>query len=1015
MLDNLQFVLGFPADHCGFILPSRHQSVKFRLAGFNRTVVAWCALAWLSIGAFNAVGQAVNATPEELFKAGSAAFEAGNFDVATKNFEAILAAGPTGESLETILFTLASTYLSQKKFPKAEEYYNRTLKEFPEGKNTIKALISIAQIQTQTGRKEDAAKTLQKAAEGKGDLAAKARIAQASMLTDAGKFSAAVSTLRPMIAGGIKNDLSVQAAVAIVENESKQGHFEEALTLLEQLQSVSNLIDNPLQLDLLAVQIGDGLLAKEQYRKSLEMYAIVRPKQVVFNLQKQHIAGIEKKITDNKASLQTHPNLLMEVNSVNVGLLENVKHLKDVLDQFEKLPDTEVPVRLRQARAYDGLDQKWESLLIWESLAEASKDPAIHEDALFSIASVYCSLGRADDAEPALDRYLAEFPNGKYASQAGYLKGALALEAGNFSKAETLFGSRIDKGDTSALASDMQFLRANSAFAQGAVQGGLPEHYKRAIENYKKYLSQFPGGKFAEESTYRISLASFQLGDYGPALDGFEAYIKKYPTGDFVGDCGYRIALCYKAAEKYDEVLKRCADWLTKHEGEVMYAEVLALQGDAYAAKEMSDEAADSYSRSVTMGSSDELLKYSLFEANKQYQKKERWKEIEVMFTKFAEKHPEHPAAISAVYWVSKARIKLGRSAEAKQYLAQSILKNINDRRKDAVEQLLSQLAQICAKRPRIPLVSRVASNAETNPIESQTSAESSEPTPTPRPSPTPPPPYDAEADFAKYLDAQKVGTAQLARARLVYAKAELAGFSKNPDHQKELMASIYRQIPAAQLSALLLAECGEIALEKGEVDKAEAFYKELLTSFPKSDLLEYAYYGMGAVALARTKPDDAIRYFNDAVEKASAEAKLADITYGTGCAFLMQSKFDDAKKIFEQVVSTKEWRGEVTARAMLSLGDLEEKRGNTTAAIQYYQHVFVAYQRYPAVVVPAYLKTADGFIKLGEPAKAAAHLREMLSKPRLAESPLADQARVKLETLPSVSAAQPNSPTAKP
>ena len=175
----------------------------------------------------------------------------------------------------------------------------------------------------------------------------------------------------------------------------------------------------------------------------------------------------------------------------------------------------------------------------------------------------------------------------------------------------------------------------------------------------------------------------------------------------------------------------------------------------------------------------------------------------------------------------------------------------------------------------------------------------------------------------------------------------------------------------------------------------------DLMTTFPKSDLLEYAYCGMGDVALAENKPEDAIRWYDDAVKKASADAKLPQITYGKGQALLALNKLDDAKKIFEQVAGTKEWRGEITARALLSLGDLEEKRGNTTAAIQYYQRIFVAYQRYTELVVTAYFKAADAFIKLNQPEKAVAHFQEMLSKPRLAHLPRADEARKRLAQLP--------------
>ena len=952
--------------------------------------------------------QSADLPPEEMYKVGAAAFQEGKYDEAAKNFESVLAAGPTGEALETILFTLASTYYNQKNLTKAEEYYNRCLKEFPEGKNKVKALLAISQIQNQTGRKSQAQETMRKASECTGDLADQAKIAQASMLADSGKPAEAVAVLKPLIAGGIKNDISVQAAMALTEIESKQGHLDESLQLLDQLQAASNLIDNPLQLDILAVRIGDGFLEKKERRKALRMYAIVRPRQVVIDLQKKRIEEMEKKIADTRAEMQTNPKAFMEIQA-KVGRLQNdANQLKTVLEQFEKLPDTEVPVRLRQAKAYSDMELQWENILIWESLLESTKNPAVREDALFSIGSSYCALARAADADTALDKYIAEFPNGKYAEQAQFLKATLALEGGDYAKAETAFGTLMSSKtkSNSPLLEDALFLIANTQFAQGS-EPDKKDKYKSAVESYKRYLKEFPNGKYAEECLYRIPISWFQMGDYGRSLEEFPKYLKKYPNGTFAGDVGYRVALCYQAANKYDDVIRLCDEWVKQHNGEAMHAEVMSLKGDAYAAKEMPAESADAYRESVELADSDELLKYSLFQANTQYQKTNNWEQISEMFTRFAQRHSDHPAAVAAAYWVSKAKIKLGKPEEAKQFLADKIKVTIDDRRKDAVEQLLALLAQTCAKRPRPSLL-------QTGPPPAPTPTPDPSASPTPRPTATPLPPYDAEGDFAKYLT-EASATTPLAKARVRYALAQLAGATKKPERQKELMASIYKDFTADQLSAMLLAECGDIARSKGDNDKAEAFYKELMTSFPKSDLLEYAYYGMGEVALARNQPAEANRWFDDAVDKANAEAKLADITYGKGRAMLALSKYDEAKKIFEQVAGNKDWRGEVTAKSLLSLGELEEKRGKPDVAIQYYQRVFVAYQRFPNVVIPAYLKAADAFVKIGKPEDAAKNLRDLLSKPRLAAMPQAEEARKKLETLPAAPASEAGSAPAAP
>jgi len=963
-------------------------------------VVLCCGLLAPLIGGLRAQ---TSDNPEETFKAGAAAFQAGKFDDAAKDFESVLAAGPTGEALETILFTLASTYYNQKNLTKAEEYYNRCLKEFPNGNNKTKILLAVSQIQAQTGRKAQAQETMKKASEGSGELADQAKIAQATMLADGGNPAEAAAVLKPLIAGGIKDDIAVQAAMALTEIESKQGHLDESLRLLDQLQAASNLIDNPLQLDILAVRIGDAFLQKKELKKALRMYAIVRPRQVVIDLQKKRIEEIQKKAADTRAGLQSNPKAFMEINARVAKLQGDATQLQRVLDQFEKLPDTEVPVRLRQAKAYDDMDQKWETILIWESLLETCKDPQIRDDATYSLGAAYCALARAADADAALDKYLADFPTGKHAEQAQFLKASVALEGGDYSKAETVFGKLVGSGKKSdnPLVEDAMFLFANSQLAQG-MDPSNREKYKSAVESYKRYLAAYPNGKYAEECLYRIPLACFQSGDYGKALEEFPKYLKKYPDGTFAGDVGYRIALCYQAANKHDEVIKLCDEWVKKHNGEAMQAEVMALKGDAYAAKDsMAAEAAAAYRESVELADNDDLLKYSLFQANTQYQKINNWDQISEMFSRFAERHPDHPAAVAAAFWVSKAKIKQGKPEEAKKFLAEKIKVTIDDRRKDAVEQLLTLLAQTCSKRPRPSLL-------QAGPPPSPTPLPDPNATPTPRPSPTPLPPYDAEGDFAKYLSEGSAGSTPLAKARIRYAQALLAGFTKKPDRQKELMASIYKEFSADQLSAMLLAECGDIARSKGDNDKAEAFYKELMTSFPKSDLLEYAYDGMGEVALARNQPAAAIRWFDDAVDKANAEAKLADVTFGKGRALLAQSKFDESKKIFEQVAATKEWRGEITAKALLSLGELEEKRGKPDVAIHYYQRVFVAYQRFPNVVIPAYLKAADAFVKLGKPADAVKDLQDLLSKPRLASLPQADEARRKLQALGASATAVP-------
>lgn len=1005
-----------------FSAPERRLSKFSKTSAIALTVLSLCAGMTFGAGA-----PAKETTPEERFKAGIASFQSGDYASAASNFESLLGEGPTDEALESILFALASTYYNQKDLKKSEEYYNRCINEFPKGKNATKALIALSGIQKETGRKDEAEATLKKAAASGGDLAIQATLAEAAMQSDAGNLAGAAETLRPLVAGGLKDDTSVQAALALANVESKLGHTDEALKLLDKLRASSDLVDNPMFLDYLAVGLGDALLKKKETKKALRIYAAVRPKNVVTELQKTRIAALEKRIVDNKASMVINPKAFMQINAANAALAARVAELKASLDQFDKSPDVAVPVRIRQAKAYGDLNQKWEAILLWETLMDTG-DPKLREDALFSIASSYGVLGRTKETGQIVDKYQAEFPDGKYAVQASFLKGNVSMEAGDYAAAETVFGTLIKKGKAGSLAEDAAFMTANAQFAQAADPlKPLPDKYKEALASYKNYLKLYPSGKFAEEVSYRVPLTEFQIGNYEAALAGFQDFAKKRASSDYAGDVGYRIALCYQAANHYDDVIKQCGEWLKKRKGEPMEAEVLALRGDAYAAKDMPKESASSYRAALEITDREEVQKYVVMEASKQYQKAGDWDAITQMFTKFVQNHPDSTLVVPAAFWISKAKAKQGKIPEAKLFLSQTIEKNIGDRTKDTVEMLLTQLAQLCSKRPRAPLVqatppadaagtntivtNTVASNAVASDA-SQTNQASAD---APRPTPTPLPPYDAPADLALYLSETNAGSTAIGLARLRFTQAQLAGLTKHPEKQKELMNSIYRDFEPERLSAFLLSECGTLALNAGDPAKAATFYQELIKSFPKSDLLEYAYCGMGDVALAMNKPADALRWYTDAVEKAQADAKMADITYGKGRALVELGRYDEASKTLQEVVANKEWRGAVTAKAILALGDMETKRGNTAGGIQYYQRVFVAYQRYPEVVIPAYMKAADGFIKLGQAGKAAAHLKEMLSKPRLAAAPQAAEVKAKLATLPEPTPEASPSPESSP
>ena len=173
------------------------------------------------------------------------------------------------------------------------------------------------------------------------------------------------------------------------------------------------------------------------------------------------------------------------------------------------------------------------------------------------------------------------------------------------------------------------------------------------------------------------------------------------------------------------------------------------------------------------------------------------------------------------------------------------------------------------------------------------------------------------------------------------------------------------------------------------------------MDEFPKSENLDYAYAGLGEIAFAKKDYTRALHYFSDATEKIAASQKLKEVSVGKAKTFLAMGRLEDAKKAFEQVASVREWRGETTAFAVYSLGEIEAKRQRWAEANAYFQRVYVGYQKFLPWVAKAYIRSADSFEKLGKQQEAANTLRELLRNEKLQTFAEAEEAKRRLAAVP--------------
>ena len=102
-----------------------------------------------------------------------------------------------------------------------------------------------------------------------------------------------------------------------------------------------------------------------------------------------------------------------------------------------------------------------------------------------------------------------------------------------------------------------------------------------------------------------------------------------------------------------------------------------------------------------TDATTDEVMNYSLFAASKLLQKAANGTKLRTFSPVHRRQSRITRRVVSALYWIGKAKAREGKIDEAKQIAADTIKKYIGDPKRDAVEMLITQLAQLCAKKKR--------------------------------------------------------------------------------------------------------------------------------------------------------------------------------------------------------------------------------------------------------------------------------------------------------------------------
>ena len=777
---------------------------------------------------------------------------------------------------------------------------------------------------------------------------------------------------------------------------------DKAIGLLKKLQMKIHLVENFIALNGIAIKLGDQLLDVNAYPKALEAYWAVRNREVVLQMQKSRVKGMEAAMDQNIKGAGKDPVAYNKALRLNEEAIKpRLEEAKKILSEFEKLPDFMPSLYFRMARCHTDMNKKWEAIVVFNQILEDYPKSSVRELVIFSRLALYSDLGIAERSYTLCDEYLKEYPNGPHAGQVAFTKGTTAMKKKEWVVGEKYFEEALKILAT--LPEDQKKLYWTEARYQLANARFLQNKFDVARADFTQFVAEFGSvaegkGAFMEDAEYQLALCHLFTGHYAKdpdkaaegdgAIERLQAYLAKWGIKSGYGsDAKYRLGVCRFAAYENDLCVKECEEWLAAYGAdpkELLQPEVYSLLGDAHAALKHPAEAATAYIEAYKRATTDEVLTYALFEAGKQLQKAGDWEGIERLYTEFVKTRAEHPAAVTAIYWVGKAKAKLGKLEEAKELVIETLKKYIADPKRESVEMMLSQLAEWARRRPPTKV------------------------------SDTPAPKWDADAELERMLKPLAEGANVTAEARLLYARGEMGRINRAPEKRVAAIAAIAEKTKPEELSPHLLMEVGDYVLAKGEVDRAETLFRTLKENFPKSERVDAGWVGLGDVQLARKDYKKAMELYTFAIDRLGAPWKLKEALIGqakcnmesAGDGADKVAKLEKAKKTFEEVASVREWRGESTAMALFYIADIQARLGKFAESTQSYERLAASQGKYPVWVARAYLGAAEGYYRQGKNEDAKKKLTDLIS-PHDAQGAVDEKKMEKFKDLPEIEKAR--------
>ena len=763
------------------------------------------------------------------------------------------------------------------------------------------------------------------------------------------KWADSIEPLRKLFRFSQGDEDRSRASVMLVTSYARLNQFAELFRFLPYCNQLSR---HELALNVALLEAGDYQYHQAAFSEALLLYREVVSLEEIRVFQRNRLKFLNQQISAFRPgmgrSLAAHQEERLEIEKKMTAQRLRIK-------QVEQFIDYDVELLLRMGQAAHQLKRHWLTYTLYRALMERYPASEVADQAHYASFTVLLDEGEWLLAKQVGYAYLHERSEGLFWDDAALNLIQLHMQEEQWDVALKLGLQVREERLDYPYADQLGYVLGYIYFKQF--------NFTSALDCFSEVLSRYPASNLCEVVSFWRGLTQLYLTQFDEAIVSFRSFLSE---PDFVDallkeEALYRLGMSQYGAMQYEVSEETFLDFVEQYPDGRLTSEAFAMLGDLRAAEGSLEEGVVWYGRALLSAEGLDQYNYAFFQRAKVW----KLQDAHEIIVENMQAYMDH--------W--KERADLARAVS----MSMDALEAMNDYPKalslllDRLEEFGgdSELAGVDRLQERL-----IADYKKTSLLAYQ----------------------DVILEWVIERLAQVDRENEVLALRYHTVLASLQDVEKREPHLNVLLKE--RAVKLA--GPLGLSRIAKDALEKERYELVLLAEQQILNRDDRSlsglevrvaaldarmglqdyeeinalsaEILEQYGYGILLTGVARVRAGDALR---------------------------LQGRFEEAISLYEEVLSAREWRGELTPQVLFWMGSCRKALGQWEEAFAYYQRIYVLYGGYPAWVAKAYIESMNCLEILGEREEELLRTcREMISIPALASFPETEIARGWLERL---------------